>query len=123
MDQIEFARRALAATACAIVALILVAAPIRAGKRDERVPPVITVRVPNGGIQPQISIDDRGVLHMVYFSGEAAHGDLYYTDSGDRGTTFAVPLRVNGHDAALCWISPGKSGVTSAGWITPNADL
>ena len=100
MDQIEFARRNVVATACVIVALVFVGTPARAGKRDERVPPVITVRVPSAGIQPQIAIDDRGVVHMVYFTGEAAHGDLYYTRSGDRGTTFTVPMRVNSHEGS-----------------------
>jgi hypothetical protein len=82
------------------VALAFVVAPTRAGKRDERFPPVSTVRVPNAGIQPQIAIDESGVLHMVYFSGDAAHGDLYCTHSGDRGATFAAPLRVNSHNGS-----------------------
>jgi len=97
MKRIEFARLILAATACAVVALLLVASPARAGKRNEPAQQVSTVRVPNGGIQPQIGIDDRGLLHMVYFSGEAAHGDLYYVHSGDRGATFSVPVKVNSH--------------------------
>ena len=100
MDHIEFARRALAATACAMVALASLVAPTQAGKRDEHVPPVSTVRVPHAGIQPQIAIDDRGVLHMVYFSGQAAHGDLYYTHSGNRGATFSEPMRVNSHNSS-----------------------
>src|ERR1700693_1061625 len=94
MNRIEFVRAALAAT---IVAVFLVASPTRAGKNEERVPPVNTVRVPNGGIQPQIAIDAKGVLHMVYFSGDAAHGDLFYVRSADRGATFSVPLKVNSH--------------------------
>ena len=96
MHRIGSARRTLAAAAYAIVALVFVAAPTRAGK-GKSVPPVIAVRVPNAGIQPQIAVDDKGVLHMVYFTGEAAHGDLYYTHSGDRGATFSVPTRVNSH--------------------------
>jgi len=92
MLRIEFARRTLAGTV-----LLFVAVPTQAAKRDERIPPVVTVRVPSAGIQPQIAIDDRGVLHVVYFSGDAAHGDLFYTRSADRGTTFAAPMRVNSH--------------------------
>jgi hypothetical protein len=85
MDRIELGRRTLTAPACAIAALAIIAAPIFAGEAHERVSRVITVRVPNAGIQPQVAIDDRGILHMVYFSGETARGDLYYTHSGDRG--------------------------------------
>ncbi len=79
------------------MALVFIASPTNAAKRNQAVQPVSTVRVPNGGIQPQIAIDDQGVLHMVYFSGEAAHGDLYYVRSGDGGATFSVPIKVNSH--------------------------
>jgi hypothetical protein len=124
MDRIEFAGRTLAATAYVIVALVFVAAPTRAGKRNERVPPVITVRVPNAGIQPQIAIDYGGVLHMVYFSGEAAHGDLYYTHSGDRGATFSVPMRVNSHNGSAiatgnirgAHVAIGRNGRVYVAW-------
>src|SRR6202161_1847908 len=73
MVRIKFARRTLVAAAYLIVALTFLAASTRAGKRNERVSHVVTVRVPNAGIQPQVAIDDRGVLHLVYFGGEAAH--------------------------------------------------
>jgi hypothetical protein len=95
--RVEFARLTWAATASATVALLFIASPTRAGKSNERVQPVSTVRVPNHGIQPQIAIDEKGVVHMVYFSGEAAHGDLYYVRSEDRGATFSVPIKANSH--------------------------
>lgn len=97
MQPVEFPRLTWAAVAYAISALVFVAAPTRASKTNDRLQPVSTVRVPNGGIQPQIAIDDKGVLHLVYFSGEAAHGDLYYVRSEDRGGTFSSPIRVNSH--------------------------
>ena len=46
---------------------------------------VTLVRVPSGGIQPEAAIDPRGVLHLVYFSGEARAGDLFYVRSTDYG--------------------------------------
>jgi len=79
------------------MALALIVSPTRAAKRNEPIQPVSMIRVPNGGIQPQIAIDDKGVVHMLYFSGEAAHGDLYYVRSGDGGATFSVPIKVNSH--------------------------
>jgi len=97
MQRFEFPRLTSASTLFGIAALIFVAAPTRAGKPSQPVPLVNTVRVPNGGIQPQIAVDDQGVLHMVYFSGEAAHGDLYYVRSGDGGATFSLPIKVNSH--------------------------
>jgi hypothetical protein len=57
-------------------------------------PTVSVVRVPNSGIQPQ-AIERDGVLHLIYFSGDAQHGDLFYVRSKDLGKTFSVPIRVN----------------------------
>ena len=58
-------------------------------------PPKI-VRLPDGGIQPQAVTDEKGVVHVLYFRGEAAHGDLFYARVADDGT-FSRPLRVNTH--------------------------
>ena len=52
-------------------------------------------RVPDGGIQPEAAIDSRGVLHLLYFAGEPAGGDLFYVRSNDLGATFSTPIRVN----------------------------
>jgi len=50
-------------------------------------------RVP--GIQPQVALDDRGVLHLVYYDGDALQGDLFYVQSSDFGANFSPALRVN----------------------------
>lgn len=63
--------------------------------RTDGVGRVTLVRVPNGGIQPQAAVDGKGVVHMVYFAGEAMHGDLFYVHSENGGATFSHPLRVN----------------------------
>ena len=34
------------------------------------------LRVPEGGLQPQMAIDERGLLHLVYYTGDAHQGDL-----------------------------------------------
>jgi hypothetical protein len=52
------------------------------------------LRLPDGGLQPQAAFDAEGVLHLVYYKGEAAKGDLYYVRSSD-GAAFSQPLRVN----------------------------
>lgn len=56
---------------------------------------VIRRTVPDGGIQPQVAVDDRGTLHVVYVHGDAAHGDVFYATSRDDGATFSAPIRVN----------------------------
>ena len=62
-------------------------------------PPVTLLRTPDGGIQPQAAVDAHGVLHLVYYKGDPAHGDLFYvrrqlkSDGGDG--PWSRPLRVN----------------------------
>jgi len=56
---------------------------------------VTTIRVPNGGIQPQVQTDSRGRVHMIYFTGDPLRGDVYYVRSDDGGSSFIAPLRVN----------------------------
>ena len=45
--------------------------------------PVREVRVPNGGIQPQALADPTGRIHLLYYSGDRAYGDLYYVTLTD----------------------------------------
>lgn len=57
--------------------------------------PVVNVsRVPQGGLVPQIVARD-GVLHLIYFVGEAGNGDIFYLNSCDDGQNWSAPLRVN----------------------------
>jgi hypothetical protein len=62
--------------------------------------PVSTIRVPGGGIQPQVEVKD-GVVHMIYFSGEAEHGNIFYVRSSDYGKTFSTPIPVNKPGSAV----------------------
>jgi hypothetical protein len=58
--------------------------------------PVVTlIRVPANGIQPEAVVDRRGLLHVLYFSGEGRAGNLFYVRSSDFGVTFSNPIRVN----------------------------
>lgn len=58
------------------------------------------MRVPSGGLQPQVVADPTGGLHLIYFfrGQEASSGDLYYTYYTRRArgaTRFSEPIRVN----------------------------
>ena len=85
---------------------------------------VTLLRIPNGGIQPQVAVDGKGVVHMVYFSGEAAHGDLFYVRSENAGAAFSHPLRVNSRpsDAIAtgnirgAHLAIGKNGRVHVAW-------
>ena len=58
-------------------------------------PRVEVIRIPDGGVQPEVAIDPAGVLHLVYLTGEPGAADVFYTRSADGGRTFAQPVRVN----------------------------
>ncbi len=65
------------------------------GGASARVSPgVSVVRVPAGGIQPQV-VEQDGIVHMIYFVGDPKKGDLFYIRSTDYGATFTAPIRVN----------------------------
>jgi hypothetical protein len=53
------------------------------------------VRVPDGGIQPRAAIDRVGTLHLLYYRGEAAGGDLFYVRRENGQEAFSRPIRVN----------------------------
>ena len=78
------------------------------------------MRVPHGGIQPQVAVDSAGAIHMIYFAGEAAGGDLFHVRSSDGGKTFSQPMRVNsqaGSAIAMGTIRGGQIALGAGGWI------
>src|SRR5881296_3300863 len=63
---------------------------VRAGR--ER---VTLMRTPDGGIQPQVAADRKGALHLIYFKGDPAAGDVFYVRRDPGKRSFSKPLRVN----------------------------
>lgn len=67
-------------------------ASLRAGTTDGQ---AVRLRsIPGDGIQPQVAVAQNRI-HLVYFSGDPKHGDIFYVKSNDFGRTFSAPLRVN----------------------------
>ncbi len=60
------------------------------GERD-----VLVLQTPGGGIQPQAVTDGRGVVHVLYFRGEARGGDLFYTRWNAASEQWSSPMQVN----------------------------
>src|SRR5947209_1584406 len=58
-------------------------------------PRVRIMRVPDGGVQPQVMVDSKGTVHLIYLHGDPQHTDIFYIRSSDGGDTFSKPLRVN----------------------------
>ena len=86
---------------------------------------VRTQRVPGSGIQPQVAVDGKGVVHLIYFHGQAGAGDVFYVRSDDAGRTFSRPLQVNRHPGSAIAIGNirgahlaiGKNGRVHVAWM------
>jgi hypothetical protein len=83
---------------------------------------VTTVHVPNGGIQPQI-VERDGIVHLLYFAGDAQKGDLFYVRSKDYGATFSKPVPVNHAPDAMAignirgaQMAVGRNGRVHVAW-------
>jgi hypothetical protein len=90
---------------------------VAVGARDEKDKSAhkpVLLRVPNHGIQPQVAVDGKGVVHLLYFKGEPAGGDLYYTTSRD-GAHFKQPLRVNSQAGSAVAIGNIRGGHLALG--------
>ena len=57
--------------------------------------PVVVISTPEGGIQPQAVVDATGAVHLIWFKGISAGGDLYYARSKAGKAEFSAPIRVN----------------------------
>ena len=106
--------------------LLLVIAIALAGMAATAAPrvDVTLVRTPDGGIQPQAVMDQAGTLHLLYFKGDPAHGDLFYARLPEGAATFLPPLRVNSAPGSVIatgsvrggQISLGRAGFVHVAW-------
>jgi hypothetical protein len=96
---------------------------VRGGQDDK--PRVAVLRVPDHGIQPQVAVDAKGVVHLLFFKGEPGGGDVYYARSDD-GTHFNKHLlRVNSQPGSVvavgnirgAHLALGKNGRVHVAWM------
>ena len=59
------------------------------------VPRVRLMAAPDGGIQPQAAVDAKGVVHLIYFRGEARAGEIFYVRREPGRENFSKPIPVN----------------------------
>ncbi len=76
---------------------------------------VTVLRVPNDGIQPQVMVEANGTIDLLYFSGDAKNGDLFFVRSKDQGKTFSTPLRVNSQAGSAFAIGTIRGGQMAVG--------
>ncbi len=82
-------------------------------------PAVRMVKAPAGCFVPDVAVDAKGVLHMVY----ALNLQAYYIQSADNGTTFTAPVQVNSA-GTVCFkmgergpkLAVGSDGVIHVVW-------
>jgi hypothetical protein len=87
-------------------------------------PEVVLLRAPGEGIQPQAVSDQNGLVHLVYFRGEPAAGDLYYTQIGAGKNVFNPSVRVNSQPGSAIAIGTvrgahlalGRGGRAQVAW-------
>jgi len=89
-------------------------APVRADPR------VTLEKTPHGGIQPQAAVDAEGTLHLIYFKGEAAAGDLFYVRRKRGEARFSDPIRINslaGSAVATGTVRGGRMALGKSGRV------
>src|ERR1700676_4950993 len=99
----------------------------RADATTAGTPQITLVRTPHGGIQPQTVLDRDGVLHMIYFKGDASGGDVEYVERRPGAQDFSRPIRVNSEGGSAVaigtvrgpQIAMGRSGRVYAIWFGP----
>lgn len=85
---------------------------------------VTLVRTPDGGIQPQAAADRQGVVHLIYYKGDARNGDIFYVRQQPDQKEFSKPIQVNtGHGSATAagtirgaQMALGRNGRVHVAW-------
>jgi hypothetical protein len=88
-------------------------------------PEVIVLRTPDDGIQPVAEADTAGNVHLLYFRGEPAHGNLFYTVRRQGADQFEPAVRVNTQDDCAIAIGTirgaqlaiGRDGYIHVAWM------
>src|SRR5437016_1650781 len=85
------------------------------GRGRAGAPPVTILKTPDEGIQPQAVMDAKGVLHLLYFKGDPAGGDLYYVRRISDKQHFADPIRVNSQPGSATAVGTIRGGQLAVG--------
>jgi len=112
-----------------VAQVLLVGIMVAGYSMHARLPATLKInllRTPNNGVQPQTVLDPDGVLHMIYFKGDASGGEIEYVRR-EPGKEFSLPLRVNSEPGSAVAIgtvrgpqmAEGRSGRVYVVWLGP----
>ena len=99
------------------IAGLFAAASAPAVGAGESPSPVVVIATPDGGIQPQAVVDATGAVHLIWFKGISAGGDLYYARSKAGKPEFSAPIRVNSQPGSAI-----ATGTIRGGQLAPGRD-
>jgi hypothetical protein len=82
------------------------------------------VRAPAGGIQPQATVDDRNGVHLIFYKGDSAGGDIFYARQDPGNEKFSEPIQVNRQPKSAmaagtirgAQLAVGKNGRVHVAW-------
>tara|TARA_R110002012_G_scaffold304752_2_gene508438 strand:+ start:4170 stop:5291 length:1122 start_codon:yes stop_codon:yes gene_type:complete len=58
------------------------------------------IELPEGAIQPLSMSDTEGFIHLIYYQGDPASGNLFYCRFDESSRKLSDPIRVNGKDSS-----------------------
>ncbi len=93
-----------------VSAIWLSLAPAQAGEKR-----VTLLKTPDRGIQPQAMVDGQGNLHLLYFQGDPAGGNLIYVRRAAGQARFSAPLRVNSQEGSAIAVGTIRGGMLALG--------
>lgn len=82
------------------------------------------IRTTEGGIQPQAAMDNRGVVHLIYFKGDSGGGDIFYARQEPGQESFSKPIQINHQPGSVlaastirgAHLAVGKNGRVHVAW-------
>src|SRR5258708_1937209 len=85
---------------------------------------VTVIRTPDNGIQPQAAVDNKGVVHLIYYKGDPGGGDIFYVRQSLGQTDFSKPIKVNSQSGSAmamgtirgAQLAVGKNGRVHVIW-------
>ncbi|HZL37793.1 MAG TPA: sialidase family protein [Tepidisphaeraceae bacterium] len=88
-------------------------------------PTVRTLRLPDGGVQPQAAVGPGNVVHIIYLTGDPSKSDIFYMRSADGGQSFSKPIRVNSQPGSAiamgtvrgAHLAIGRGGRVHVAWM------